>query len=82
MTENKMSWVDQRRAEFIFARLAEGSVQRCDLCEEFLISEPTASAIFRRFLSVHPGAMVYDLTWKAYLPGPRIAEYTGSAAAE
>ena len=70
---------DQRRAEqdaLIVGRLqATGRVIRRDLRVRFKVSETHAANIFTRFRNDYPDAMIYDLTIKGYVPGPRFADH-------
>lgn len=68
-----MTWAFETREAFIWGRLAAGRVNRRDVVEAFKVSALTATADFNRFQSRHPGAMRYDTSAKAYVPGPNFA---------
>lgn len=65
-----MRWAQRQRMFFIRDRLAShGRINRADLIAEFEISKPQTAIDFRKFQSEYPGAMTYDQTMKAYVPG-------------
>lgn len=65
MTTN---WFAQRRLDYIDFRLVTvGHIRRGDIMAEFGVSMPQASADLNRFLSLAPGAMVYDKSAKRYV---------------
>jgi hypothetical protein len=70
-----MLFKNRQRAAFILSRLACGRVVRQDLESEFNVSRPSASTFFGRFIAEHPGAMRYDMSAKAYVPGPEFQRY-------
>lgn len=67
--------IDHQRAEFILQQLGAGRVVRRHLMEEFGMSEPNATATFRRFMDTHPGAMKYDVMSKGYIPAEKFQDY-------
>lgn len=64
-----MRWAQRARMQFIADKLAsDGRVNRADLADAFEISNPQCSTDFRLFMELHPGAMKYDSSRKAYVP--------------
>lgn len=67
-----LRWSQQRRLEFIDARLCwDGRLNRADLCETFGISIPQASVDIARYSEQTPGNLLYDKASRAYHAGPK-----------
>lgn len=65
-----MKWALRQRLDFIRQCLErQGQVNRADLVRQFEISRVQASIDLQRFLKLHPGAMTYDASRKAYMRG-------------
>jgi hypothetical protein len=65
-----MRWSTKQRIAFIADHLkVAGKINRRDIMEKFEVSAPQAAADFRHFEKAHPGAMRYDASLKAYVPG-------------
>ena len=61
----------REKAAFIMAKVKEnGRVNRTDLIRAYDYSPANCALIFQRFNRDYPGAIVYDMYAKAYLPGP------------
>lgn len=64
-----MRWAQRQRMAFIGECIISGAtIRRSDLVERFGVSVPQASIDIRCFNKIHPGAMRYDTTRKAYVP--------------
>lgn len=67
-----LRWSQQRRLEFIDARLCwDGRLNRADLCETFGISIPQASVDIARYSEQAPGNLQYDKASRSYHAGPK-----------
>ena len=65
-----MRWAQKQRLDFITERLGQaGRINRADLIEKFEITYQTAAGDFGAYGRVFPGAIKYDDTAKAYVPG-------------
>lgn len=65
-----MRWAQRQRLDYITERLAEaGRVNRADMIGKFDISFQTAAADFGAYGRTFPGAIKYDESVKAYVPG-------------
>lgn len=71
-----MEWQNARRAEFILLHVGHRrQLRRSDLVREFGYVDTHASSIIKQFIGSHPSALVYDLSVKAYVPGPAFEDH-------
>lgn len=71
--ENRRSWTQSRRFEFIEWKLFwEGGLNRSDLEEQFEISTPQASVDLRNYREQAGDNLVYDAKIKTFVPGSEL----------
>jgi len=72
-------WNDQkRRLWWISHAIATmGRLNRGDICEAFCVSVPQASKDICEWMSLHPGAIIYDRSSKCYVPALKAAMEAG-----
>lgn len=81
--DGRLSWVQQRRQEFIAGRLLfPGFLVRSNLAAEFDISLPQASADIKMFMDRNPGAMHYNASAKQYEPGAGLPPWSGQKSTQ
>ena len=68
-----MSWVQERRLDFIDWHLATyGEINRDDIMKVFGVSRPQASQDISDFTRLYPRAMQYDKSLKRYIKSGKL----------